>query len=454
MALSETQAIEQLFEMLAIRDSEHVRLEKIWKYIKNEQRLMWLPRTVPPEVRELARISRVNMLKLVVNAPTQAMYVDGFRTREMNDNEDVWEVWRRNRFPKRQIGVHRSAITFGASYVTVLPGDPVPILRGASPRNMTVAYGDDDDWPEFALERMGNGRWRLFDNEAVYRISSGVDRNSRESTFFVTDVQEHGMGVNPVIRYLFTDDLDQPVTGIVEDLITLQDQINITTFGLMVAQHFGAFKQRYILGWIAETEEQKLKTAASRIWTFEDHPQDVQIGELSESDLNGYIASREATLRHLATISQTPAHELLGQLINLSAEALAAAEASHRRAVTEIQTVMGESHAQMLDLAGQQEGIEPDPFSEVIWRDTESRSLAQVADAFGKLVQMLGVPPQALWEKLPGLIPNVTPSDIDRWKEIAEEGDAFAQLTAQLEQQATQATDEPPAPANIGEAGE
>lgn len=441
MPLTAPQAVVQAREMLSIRDSERVRLDKIWHYIRNEQRLMWLPRTVPHEVRELARISRVNMLKLVVNAPTQAMYVDGFRTREMSDNEQIWEVWRRNRFPKRQIGVHRAAITFGASYVTVLPGDPVSVLRGASPRKMTVAYGEDDEWPELALEQLGNGNWRLIDDEAVYRLRTAKGNNSRESSFEVASIDEHGMGVTPVIRYLFTDDLDQPVTGIVEDLITLQDQINITTFGLLVAQHYGAFKQRYILGWLAETEEQKLKTSASRIWTFEDHPQDVQVGELTESDLNGYIASREATLRHLATISQTPAHELLGQLVNLSAEALAAAEASHRRAVTEIQTVVGESHAQMLDLAGQQEGMEPDPFSEVIWRDTESRSLAQVADSFGKLVQMLGVPPQALWEKLPGLIPNVTPSDVDRWKELAAEGDAFTQLASQLEQQATTAAD-------------
>lgn len=442
MPLSASQAVSLARDMLGVRDSERVRLEKIWQYIRNQQRLMWLPRTVPHEVREIARISRVNVLKLVVNAPTQAMYVDGFRTRQSDEDEAVWEVWKRNRFEKRQIGVHRSAITFGASYVTVLPGDPVAVLRGASPRKMTVAYGEDDEWPIAALENVGNGRWRLFDDEAVYRLRTTQGNNSRESSFELISTNEHGMGVCPVVRYLFTDDLDQPVTGIVEDLIPLQDQINITTFGLLVAQHFGAFKQRYILGWLAETEEEKLKTSASRFWTFEDHPQDIQIGELNETDLNGYIASREASLRHLATISQTPAHELLGQLVNLSAEALAAAEASHRRAVTEIQTVMGEAHEQTLGLAGEEEGVEPDPFAEVIWRDTESRSLAQVADAFGKMVQMLGVPPQALWEKLPGLIPGVTHSDIDRWVELAREGDAFAQLAAQLEQQASEAAEE------------
>lgn len=431
MPLSATDAEDQAEELMDVRARERTRLEKIFQYVSNTQRLTWLPRTVPQEVRELARLSRVNMLKLVVNSPTQAMYVDGFKRRNADFNEEVWGVWQQNRFDKRQIGVHRAGITFGASYVTVLPGDPVPILRGASPRNLTVAYGEDDDWPDFALEQRNNGLWRLYDETHVYNLKGSKGGGS----FELLDSYEHEMGVTPVVRYLYTDDLDQPVTGIVEGLIELQDQINITTFGLLVAQHYGAFKQRYILGWLAETEEEKIQASASRIWTFEDSPSDIEIGELTETDVKGYIESRESTLRHIATISQTPAHELLGQLVNLSAEALAAAEASHRRAVEETQTVMGESHEQVLTLAGEYEGVPPDPFAEVIWRDTESRSLAQVADALGKLVMSLGVPPQELWEKIPG----VTQSEVRRWKAAAGGSDIRTQFAELLNRQASEA---------------
>src|SRR5690606_34776775 len=152
--------------------------------------------------------------------------------------------------------------------------------------------------------------------------------------------------------------------------------------------------------WLAESEEQALKVGASKFMVFEDHPDDIKFHEFAETSLSGYIDSREATLRHLATVSQTPAHELLGQLVNLSAEALAAAEASHRRAVGENQTVLGESYEQALMLAGSYTGQEVDPAASVRWRDTESRSLAQVADALGKLSQQLGIPPQELWEKI------------------------------------------------------
>jgi hypothetical protein len=436
--LSPDEAIEQARLLLEMRDKEKDRLDRIHEYLRSDElsgggrrsrAMHWLPNDTPEDLLRLAVISRVNVLKFVVNARVQAMYVDGYRGAREADDAPAWEIWQRNRFDARQIGVHRAALSFGAAYVTVLPGDPVPVMRGASPRMMTVAYGDDDDWPELALERRRGKRLRLLDAEAVYTLAHDADDSDR-ILHVRTDL--HDAGVTPVVRYRETDDLDAEVTGIVEGLIPLQDQINVTTFGLQVAQHFGAFRQRYIIGWLAESEEQKLKASASKLWTFEDSPSDISIDEFEQTDLKGYIDSREATLRHLSTISQTPAHELLGQLVNLSAEALAAAEAAHRRAVTENETVIGESHEQSLNLAGRLLGIEEVPDAEVRWRDTESRSLAATVDALGKLTQMLGVPPQELWEKIPG----ATQQEVERWRAAAAEGDAFANLTNLLERQA------------------
>jgi hypothetical protein len=67
-----------------------------------------------------------------------------------------------------------------------------------------------------------------------------------------------------------------------------------------------------------------------------------------------------------------------------------------------------------------------DTSAQVIWRDTEARSLASTVDALGKLVTMLGVPPQALWERIPG----VTQQDVERWKGEAIVNDPLGQLAA------------------------
>lgn len=432
MPLTADAATARAKELLEFRTAERGRLARIRDYLNDDPdwRPSWLASSAPPEVHQLARIARVNMLPFVVDARSHAMYVDGFRTPRSAEDVPAWDVWQRNKFDARQIGVHRSALAYGAAYVVVLPGAPVPVMRGVSARQMTTVFGDDDDWPRFALERRRSG-WRLFDAEAVYHFDGGGNGDSLEFLGFeLHGATMDGEPVTPVIRYHDTNDLDDPVRGIVEPLMNLQDQIDVTTFGLLVAQQYGAFRQRYILGWVAESEEEKLKASASKLWTFDDP--DMKVGEFDQTNLAGYIDSREASLRHMATISSTPAHELLGQLANLSAEALAAAEAGYRRAVTENETCLGESHEQSLNLSASYMGLPPDPSASVRWRDTESRSMAQTADALGKLTQMLGIPPQELWERVPG----VTDPELERWKAAAAEGDALANMTTMLERQA------------------
>jgi hypothetical protein len=52
---------------------------------------------------------------------------------------------------------------------------------------------------------------------------------------------------------------------------------------------------------------------------------------------------------------------------------------------------------------------------------------------------MLNVPPQALWDRIPG----VTRQDVVRWRQMASEGDSLGQLTKLLN---TQAAGAPGAP--------
>jgi len=450
--LSKPDALEQAKAMIAHRGTKTARLDRIRSYVRDTYEPTWLAAGTPTELRVLARMSRVNLLRLVVDSVTQAMYVDGYRGQGAAEDEAAWEIWQRNRMDARQIGVHRAALTYGEAFCTVLPGqlgdEDMPVMRGAGPRQLTASWGDDDEWPAWAIEKRRKG-WRLFDDEAVYTFTGGgTEAGAAELVF--DDAQKHGVGVVPVVRYRATFDLDEEDDGeawgeVTQTLMNLQDQINVTTFGLLVAQHYGAFRQRYIIGWLAESETARLKASASKLLTFEDHPDDVRIGEFTQTDLKGYIESRESTIRHLATVSQTPAHELLGQLVNLSAEALAAAEAAQRRKITERQTVMGEAHEQALELAGSMAGVGVDPSAWVRWKDTEARALASVVDALGKLVQMLGVPPQELWE----LVPNVSQQQVERWKAAAAAGDAFANLNAELERQAAglpSPVEEPAAP--------
>ncbi len=430
------QAAEDLANVLMEkRMGEKERLERLLSYrvdgiepngVMSDGRINGLPAGLPDEVRALAKLSRVNLIRYIVSARVQNMYVEGFQTETSAENVPAWNIWQANQLDARQLGVHRAALTFGASYVVVLPGKPVPVIRGVSPRSMTVGYGADDVWPVAALWKIGSRRWRLIDSESVYTLKGDEDTRLE-----LVNEEGHDAGVCPVIRFRDTVDLDVDVEGVVEPFTTLQDQVNITTFGLQVAQHYGAFRQRYIIGWLADSEAEALKTGASRLLMFEDNPQDVQVGEFAQTELRGYIESREATIRHLATVSQTPVHELMGQFVNLSAEALEAARASHHAGVEENRIVAGESWEQVLSLASSMAGQPVEDSASVVWRDTTIRSLAQAAVGLGTLSEKLGVPAQALWARIPG----VSQHELEQWKAMADEPGAFDQLVAALDRQ-------------------
>jgi hypothetical protein len=88
--------------------------------------------------------------------------------------------------------------------------------------------------------------------------------------------------------------------------------------------------------------------------------------------LDGFISAHENDVTSLAALSQTPAHEMLGKMANLSAEALAAAEASLTRKVVERRHTLGEAHEQALRLSahimGETEAAR-DYAAEVRWAD-------------------------------------------------------------------------------------
>lgn len=437
MALAVDEVAGIVRKMLDMRNRERQRLDVIFDYLRddpNKRDIGGLPSGAPSDVIRLARLSRVNLLKYIVSARVQNMYVDGFRTPTSPDDLAVWECWQRNKMDARQIGVHRAALSYGTSYETVLPGDPVPVIRGYSPRDLTAAYGDDDEWPLYALICTGDDTYRLLDDTDVWPVVVGSDAGEVVTTGPETHgATWQGVPVCPVVRFRETDDLDDPGRGIVEPYFPLQDQINITTFGLQVAQHYGAFRQRYIIGWLAESETALLTASAAKLLTIEDPASDITVGEFQQTMLEPYISSREASIRHLATVSQTPVHELLGQFVNLSAEALEAARASAAAAIEENRTVCGESHEQALNLAAEMMGLDPDPSASVVWRDTRVRSLTEAANALGLLVEKLGVPPRELWH----LIPGIPQHEVERWQVAASQAESMDQLTALLDRQAS-----------------
>ena len=426
---------------LATAQSETETLDS-WYRGTNER--PWMPSRSSAEYRELQERAYTPWLGLVVTAVAQSLYVEGYRRADDTDESPVWGVWQANGMDARQIAIHRGALAHGVAYATVLPGringENMPVIRGVSARKMITLWANpgDDEWPMYALRSdtvsslSGNDttRYKLYDDQDVHT----VDRVGGKLEYITSD--HHGVGVCPIIQYSAMSDLDGRVMSDIEALIPVAARIDQDTFDRLIVQRFGSWVVRTISGMeMPETNDEmhaaKLKLRVEDILVSES--QDTKFGTLPGTPLDGYISARDSDIRDLAAVSQTPPHHLLGQMANLSAEALAAAEASLTRKVAERQHVFGEAHEQTLRLASELMGIPGDPSAEVRWRDMESRSLAQAADALGKIAQMLNVPVQLLWEKIPGW----TQEDVERAKSLYTESDAMSRLFDSLAQSAT-----------------
>ncbi|MFJ4785148.1 phage portal protein [Streptomyces sp. NPDC088794] len=432
--------------LLKLREDEQARLDRIAAYMCGEHSSVYVPAGARAEYRWLMDRAKVKILPLIVTVVAQNLYVDGYRPRGSDDNAEPWAVWQANRLDARQHGVHRAALTYGAAYAVVMPGKPVPVITPFSPRRMTALYADpvNDEWPLYAIEdrventAKGQRRViRIYDDQARYTLAGQVD-GSQLKLDGDGAIQSHNLGVCPVVRFVNTDDLDgDGVLGEVEPLIDAQDQLNMTTFNLLMAQQYAAFRQRWVTGMAPPIDSngnpmEPFRARVDGLFVAEDA--DTKFGEFGATDLKGYLDSRESTIQHIATLSQVPPYHLLGKLVNLSAEALAAARDGLDRKVGERESLFGEAWEQTLRLAGLAAGDKAaweDTAAQVVWRDTSARSLAQTVDALGKLVTMLGVPPQELWEKIPG----VTQTDVGRWKLAAHEGDAMNRLNGIIEKQ-------------------
>jgi hypothetical protein len=438
---------------------EKERLDRIDRWYRWDHEDFRLPKAATIEHQRLREMSKVPWLGLVVTSTAQCLFVDGFRsendtpqggTASSAPRSGPWRIWQANYMDQRQIALHRATLAYGYAFATVLPGtdfqgEDMPVIRGVSPRKMYAVYDDiaEDDWPQYAMRVLASSetelKAKIFDDTLVYTVRVPSNPLDEARAVEIQNVEEHGAGVCPVVRYCNELDLDGRTPGEVEPHIPLAARINKTSYDRMLVQHFNSWKVRYIAGLSQPDTDEAANVAALQLRVQDllvSEDPDTKFGTLDETGLKGFIDAHQADVETLAAVTQTPTHELTGQMANLSAEALAAARASLTQKVYERQKSIGRSHVQTLRLASSIAGDEAhaeDVTGRVTWQDTSIRSMAQAVDALGKAAQMLQIPATELW----GRIPGVERSDVEEWKRVAERDDPINRMQAELARQAT-----------------
>jgi len=396
------------------------------RYYRGDHPLPDAPKGTRGEYLRLMRLSRSNWMELVVDAVNERLYVDGFRfgNTAMGDM-DVWAgIWQPNGLDAESGTVHLEALVGGAAFVLVWPDEEFPSITPEHPTEMVVAVE-----PGSRRERSAALKHYYDDDmelvclwlpDVVYKWAKAKDafewlpyRDDDDPSWPLPNP----FGVVPVVEFPNKARMIGAGRSELAAVTEIQDRVNETLFNRLVAQRFASFRQRWVTGMEIpldpETNQpvEPFKAAIDRLWMAEDG--EVKFGEFEATDLAPYIKSVESDIQHLAAITRTPPHYLLGQSGAFpSGESLKATETGLVAKVRQRQRTFGERWEEVIRLALQAMG-DPravDTSCQVIWANPESRSEGELVDALLKM-QTLGVPNEALWERW-----GASPQEIARWR--------------------------------------
>ena len=452
------------------RDREESLL-KIERYMRGDHDKPYAPDTADAEFTLLQKRAITNILPLAVKNPCQGLAIDGYnrggtvreRVADLRKNTPEWDSFKRGGSDVRQDALYLDSATYGMAYTVEVKTEYGSKTKMFSPLMATAVYDDptNDDAPVGLLHILKmpdgkgkNGVGEFWDERFYYTFSFRSLADEAEG-ITITKSELHGLNECPGNEFFIQKDLLGNRIGIIEPLFRVQDRLNQTVFDLLMAQTYGSFQIRTITGMAPPTEMElvrdeqgnivgskpkidpntgrpkpaKVNLNASRFMWAEDA--DTKFGSLPGTSLNGYIDAIDLAFRHFSAMGQTPPHYLLGQIANLSAEALQAAEASRSRLIRDMQGNFGAAWKRQFRLKGlflNDAEIYDDYDGEVTWVDVEQKSLSKVADGLVKLKE-INIPDRGLWEMVPG----VTSTQLADWEEWYDEQDTETKLAIALE---------------------
>jgi hypothetical protein len=433
-------------------------------YYEGDHPLPRAPKAARDAYRRLLKQSRTNWVQLVIDSVAERLEVVGFRFGDQNGDDDAWAIWQANQMDADAELAQTDALTCGVNYVSVWPNDDSPVGVYIAPEHPTQTIVAFDPamrrnrvaalkawvepnalhcWltlPEFTYEWVAVGNMPFWSTTTATAPIIGAG-------WELVAEGVNPLGVVPIVElrpWPRTQPLrigELPGRSEMDGVTDVQDRINTTIFNRMMATEYAAFRQKWATGMQLPTARDPVtgepltdpntgdpmhvspfEIAVDRLLVAEDA--DVHFGEFSESDLTGYIKAVEADVRHLAAVTKTPPHYLLGEIVNASGDALKAAETGLVSKVRRRASHFGEGWEEVMRCAFLALG-DPraqDFQAEVLWADFETRSEAQLVDALTKMAT-LGVPYEVLWQRW-----GASPQEIERWKQMAAEQAAITAL--------------------------
>jgi hypothetical protein len=425
--------------------------------------------------RLIARLGRLNVAELIINAKSSKMKLDGFRTAAASDDlgdEKAAAIMDANKLRTKSREVHDFQLWAGDAYAMVTPNDgAIPVITAEDPRETITAHDPAtgvtraalkmfrDEWDKADLAhlyiRQNDGtvlhfslikRGRTTMTRGVFRFSGAWELYAEIAT----------LPRMPIIRFP-----NRGGRGEYERHLDTLDRINDQIMSKVVIAKVQAFRQMAIEN-LPDTVEQMNPTTGDletvtidytdafeatpgSLWRL---PEGAKIWESTPTDLGPLRLSIKDDLENLAAVTQTALPAITPDAASGSAEGAALMREEHVGAVEACRDYAEGGWAEVMATAfafmGDTERADVTKLKP-IWGPVERFSLSERADAASKAVTTL---PRAaiqtdIWQ--------YPPREVARLRQLA--GADLLGQPAQPANGVPQVTFQTPAPPTGGDGG-
>ncbi len=369
----------------------------------------------------------VNWCRLVADAIEERLDVAGFRlSQDEPADRELWRIWQANGLDEVSQQAHLDALIYGCAFVVVWAGsDPrTPRITVESARQMVVDRSPLSGQITRALKRWtedGYGHAVIYGPDTITRWRTEQKVVEGSDTYDIptggyTQVEtiDNPLGVVPVACLVNRPRL-LSANGETElsDIIPLTDAASKIMTDLLVTSEYAAAPRRWITGMDtggsdaeaervgAQVQQKWTDAPASKLWIAAD-PQ-TTFGQFPETTLEAFVAAVDTLTQQAAAVSGLPpAYFGIHGSEVASADAIRSSEATLVSKARRRQRAFGGAWEDVMRLAVlvrdgvQRPGMES---LETIWRDPETRTVAQAADAAVKKLSV-GVSREQVLEDL------------------------------------------------------
>lgn len=417
--------------------NELEKLDRYRSYYEAEQPLTFSTADFIAAYGEQFGEFRDNWMTVVVEAMEERLDIQRIRLRDEEGTLDeemtdrIWNILLENELEELQIATYNGALVESRSYLLVWPTDDGGARVDFQPaQNMLVTYHPDDDRViDRAIKRWitpdGGQRLTLYTRDFLYKYKIAPvgnqnpdDVTPRDTGWVPLDIAESGDPAwplpNPFGEVPIVEFPNRGHRSELRDVIPLQDALNKNLTDMMVA---GEYQSQPIIYIVTSNEEPDGGWIASpgTVWhiqpevTFEGEVLPVDVGSINAGSPDGFIATTETFLQHIAAISRTPAHYFYlsskqgGRGDAPSGEALRVAETGLLKKIQALQRLWGLRWMRVARLmAMTQNGFNDETrvLGETVWTHAMAHFMSILIEEAADMIERLGLAPQFAWRHI------------------------------------------------------